>query len=1152
MTKSNPILLHLVFVSTIFLLEGFISSSFAQVNDDFSDGNFTQNPTWLGDTNQFQISNSSAIPANMKPALQLSGTDPDTSTIYLENTLIDETEWTFWIKLSFNTSANNFARIYLVSDQPTLEGPLNGYFLQVGGANDSLGLFRQNGIDSELILQAENAYTGNSTNVLRIKVSRNSSGLWELFIDQEGGNNFQPEGTVLDATYLSTNWFGIFCQYTASNSTKFYFDDFYVGPVIQDTTAPEIQSVSVISENWLDIYFTEVITETSAENAQNYLVSGIGNPVLATQDADDQTLVHLDFGVSFATGSNWLYIENIEDLAGNVKNIDSTAFTFFQGATPAPGSVFISEIMADVDPAPAGLPPADYVELYNNSNDVIDLTESTLKPRESSDPIVFENGIILPDSFLIVTHSSDTASFTEFGNVVGLPGFSLNNEGTIVLRNANGELLHAISYDKAWYKSDEKAEGGWALEMIDPTKPCSGIANWIASAKVDGGTPGRTNSALGNIYSIPEIILAQITDPGSVMLHFSHDMDSLGLISAMAYNLVEQALFPDSVVCSEIHFNEVKLYFDFEFEENVVYTIEIVDTLFNCAEDYILPGQSVNVVRSSKAQPWDIVINEILADPDPPVGLPEYEFIEIFNTTDRYLDVSNWMLTIGTVQKDIPDFIIDPGEFVIFADDDISWLYEMFGHTIGFSSLGLTNSGASVALYNDVNELISIVEFSVDWFADEEKSAGGWSLEQIDPFNPCAGQENWSESIAPEGGTPGTINSVDTDNPVEPALASVVSISADLFMLTFNQVMDQSSILNPLAYHVDHTIGNPTQVLAGDSIGYAVLLKFSQPLLLQTVYELRTELPLYNCRGLELQEGTGFQFGISQVAQKNDLVINEVLFNPAGNGVDFVEVYNRSEKILDLDEFYLAHVDTDEFGETDTVYKNVCTESYQILPMDYLVLTTDPVKVQDQYFTDNPRGFYKMNTFPTYSNQRGSVVLAATGKKLIDFFEYHESMHYPLLTTVEGVSLERINFNRPSADETNWHSASGEAGYATPAYLNSQFSGGEDAEDEISVSPETFSPDNDGFDDVLNIQYRFDQPGYNATIRVYDSHGRLTRMLVNNELLGTEGAFSWDGRTDDNQKAAIGIYIIYVEVFDLNRNVKKFKKTAVLAGRIGN
>ncbi|MCB2219914.1 MAG: lamin tail domain-containing protein [Bacteroidetes bacterium] len=1152
MTKKSRFQLKLVLLSTIFVLYGCGHAIFGQIADDFSDGNFTQNPAWQGDTAQFKISTSSAIPANMKPALQLDGTDPDTSFLCLENNLINNVEWTFWVKLSFNTSANNFARIYLISDQDNLEGPLNGYFIQIGGANDSLCLFRQTDTMNELILKGEFGFTGNSINTFRIKITRDDGGLWELFSDPEGGTVYQSEGAVFDNTHTNTEWFGIFCQYTASNASKFYFDDFYVGPAIYDTIPPEVLSVEVLSDHELDVLFTEAVTFVSAGNTNNYSVNnGIGHPLEASPDNFNTALVHLDFSTAFVSGQNyWLVAESIEDMAGNVLESDSVNFEYLAGSTPGWGSIYIDEIMADPEPPPAGIPAADFLELYNATNEIFDLTGCSIKPRESADPAFFESGFILPDSFLIVTHSSDTAAFSGFGQVAGLSGFSLNNEGTIVLRNAYGDLLHAVSYTRDWYKNEEKKEGGWSLEMIDPLKPCAGMDNWMAAMEVDGGTPGRRNSVNGAIYSVPTIELAQITGPHTVRLEFNHDMDSTSIVNPNAYKVMDPELYPTSVTCPELHFASVQLEFDFNFAENNLYTLKLTDSLFNCSGEFIPLEGSYTLVLPSVSEPWDIVINEIMADPDPPVGLPEFEFIEVFNATEKYLNMQGWTLEVGTVQKKIPDLMIGPAEYILFTDDDATWLFEMFGRAFGFSSLGLTNSGAALSLLDESGTIISTVTYTNDWFRDADKAEGGWSLEQIDPYNPCAGKENWSETSAPEGGTPGKINSVDAANPSEPKILSMIPETSETFKLSFSQVMDKTSILNPDAYYVDHTIGNPFTVVPGDSVGQSVILTFSEHLLQQKIYELQTEQPLYNCRGLEMPAGSHILFGISQPAEKNDIVINEVLFNPAGKGVDFVEIYNRSDRIVDMKEFYLGNINSDEFGVNDTIYKNISIQSRQFLPGEYLVLTTDPEVVKSQYYTENPDGFFSMSSFPAYSNQQGSVVIAGTGRVPIDYFNYNESMHYPLLTTVEGVSLERINYDRPSGDKTNWHSASGEVGYATPAYRNSQFKGSIEIADEVTLEPETFSPDNDGWDDVLNIHYQFDQPGFNATIRVFDSRGRLTRLLIQNELLGTEGTFSWDGLTDDNRKAPIGIYIIYFEVFDLDRNVKKYKKTAVLGGRL--
>jgi hypothetical protein len=170
------------------------------------------------------------------------------------------------------------------------------------------------------------------------------------------------------------------------------------------------------------------------------------------------------------------------------------------------------------------------------------------------------------------------------------------------------------------------------------------------------------------------------------------------------------------------------------------------------------------------------------------------------------------------------------------------------------------------------------------------------------------------------------------------------------------------------------------------------------------------------------------------------VVINEVLFNPAGDGVDFVEVFNRSEKIIDLAALKLGNLGMNSFGGLDTTYKNVTADNQLLLKGEYMVLTTNPTKVQEQYHTENSFAFLRMASLPTYSNASGTVILSGINKQLTDFFEYEESMHHPLLNQVAGVSLERIHFDRPTSDRTNWHSAAASVGYATPGYKNSQFS----------------------------------------------------------------------------------------------------------------
>ncbi len=387
---------------------------------------------------------------------------------------------------------------------------------------------------------------------------------------------------------------------------------------------------------------------------------------------------------------------------------------------------------------------------------------------------------------------------------------------------------------------------------------------------------------------------------------------------------------------------------------------------------------------------------------------------------------------------------------------------------------------------------------------------------------------------------PGAINSIDAENFIYPKIESVFAMNDTTVEVFFNQTMQSNSLLDISLYHIDNGIGLPTHVMLSDSVFQSVILNFHNGLQTRIIYTISIEASILNCTGTNQPADLTFEFGKHEDATRNDIVINEVLFNPVGDGVDFVEIYNRSEKILNLKDLKLGEVDIDYFGNSDTTLKSL-TSKNQLLLMDaFIVLSSNPTKVKEQYYTENSDAFLKMESFPSYSNESGTVVLLGKNNTLIDAVEYDEDMHFPLLNTVDGVSLERVSPDRPSGDETNWHSASKEVGYATPTYQNSQFTETKETEEEVTIDPEIFSPDNDGYNDILNIQYQFNSPGFAASITIFDSQGRQVKVLVQNSLLGTSGTFSWDGRTDDNQKASIGIYIVYFEAFDANGNVKKY------------
>jgi hypothetical protein len=228
-------------------------------------------------------------------------------------------EWQFFIKLSFSPSDNNNARIYLVSDQSSLENPLNGYYLQFGEnlANDAIELFRQTGTGSVSVARGTDGFIA-SPFTIRVRVTRDAAGTWSLYADPAAGSSFTLQATGSDLTWDNNSFFGVVCEYTSSNSANFYFDDFYFGPVMVDTLPPALAAITVQSSTSLDVQFSEPVDSLTASDPANYSAdNGLGNPATAVPDANP-AVVHLNFPSGFQSGLPYtLTITNVEDLNGN-------------------------------------------------------------------------------------------------------------------------------------------------------------------------------------------------------------------------------------------------------------------------------------------------------------------------------------------------------------------------------------------------------------------------------------------------------------------------------------------------------------------------------------------------------------------------------------------------------------------------------------------------------------------------------------------------------------------------------------------------------------------------------------------------------------------------------------------------------------------
>jgi hypothetical protein len=1119
---------------------------FAQFTDDFSDGDFSLNPTWSGNLERFIVENQ---------VLRLNDNQAGQAFLATQSSAINNAQWEFWIRLAFTPSNNNHPRIYLVSDSDDLSGPLNGYYLSIGKDgtdNKRLYFYRQTGDTSVEIMAGADNIASASNNIIRIKVTRDELGNWEFFTDPSGGISFVEQGSVSDTDHTSTQWFGVLCRYTVSNATRFYFDEFYVGEILVDTIPPGITRIFVTSENSLEVSFSEPVESQSAQNPENYMVDkGIGTPQSIVFAPESPDKVVLTFNGIFESGEMYdLSIANLQDHAGNVMDDFTGSFTWY---VPVRFDVVFNELLAD--PAPAvGLPEFEYIELYNTSAFDVNLQGWTI--QHGTTQRVIPPAEIPSGGYLVLCPPAAIGELSGFGNVVAVPGLSttalLNAGTTLLLYDDQMEMISWVIYTDQWYRDPERSSGGWSLEKIDPYNFCGEESNWIASNSPTGGTPGSPNSVMSANPDTtpPQLLGVTIENSIEISLRFNETMDEASLLDPANYFINKGIGKPIAVSASEPDFKLVKLILPVPLVDDGIYEIVLSEEITDCAGNSLLLNRSEFTTYRPKR--FDIVFNELMANPTPVIGLPPHKYIEFYNTSDFPVNLEGWTLTHGTTERELPFISLKPKGYAVITTESGLVDLQQFGNVYAVPGLSvnfLTIGGLTLTLSNPEGELISWVNYNESWYGDPSKSGGGWSLEKIDPYNFCTGAANWKASRNERGGTPGEANSVFGNNPdlKQPVLLRAGWEANDRTSLFFDEPMDEGELLDPLNYQISNGVGNPESVMVFAPELKRVDLILSTPLAESTLHEVYVAQNVTDCAGNPLARNMA-RVAVPVAPDSLDLVINEVLFNPPDQGVRYIEIYNRSTRVIDLQNLIISSRDT--INNVLTTIRDISNESHLVFPGDYRVLTPDPDIVKNHYMTNNPLGFIQ-TPMPSMTNSRGVLVLATKGQRTIDQFIYSEDMHYALLTDKKGVALERLNYHRPTQDRSNWHSAAQNVGFGTPGYKNSQFTLDQGSQDNIiEIYPEIFSPDNDGIDDVLNISYKFDKPGHTANINIYDSRGRLVKILKRGELLSTQGVVTWDGTNKNNLKAPIGIYIIFIETFNPSGVVKTYRKTAVLGGKL--
>ncbi len=712
----------------------------SQILDDFSS---TKLDTWFGDTNLFSVEND---------MLRSLGPNLPNQTLFISksNTLRNETSWQLHLELKFNPTTSNFVRVYLAANRDSLTKPLNGYFVQLGETNsDTLDFYLQRGNTITKIFTGKTAFA-NTVNC-NIKIATDKNGLWSFWIDPGSTGNYSLEGSIVENSITTSQFFGIYCQYaTASRYNQFFFDDIEVKKTVKDTLPPYLQNVLMVNDSILNIRFSEKVRNPII-NINNISIDQFQYCNI------DSTILCLNSNASFLKGKeNKITIQSIEDLLGNINiNLNST---FIYPRNPLKNELVFTELMIDESPS-QGLPEKEYIEIYNLSNDY--LTSSHCSIFDGTKNYVFPQAILNPKTYYLLCATSSVNDFGSIQNKLSLSSFpSLTNSGKILQIFYDSTLVNTVAYTDKWCSDPHKCEGGWSLEIQDLDNFCMGSANWTMSKAATGGTPSAVNSVNTELVDStpPRLINIDVKSTSLINLKFSENLNSSSdftkniFISGVNILNIDSKLIAEGILILQIN----------SLDTNKTYEISIIN-LQDC-EGNINPKQDTSIFICPKLQTGDLLINEVLFD----AVSNGAEYIEVYNSSDHTINLNQVRFAKApnnyksVTEQDL--FLLPHSYFVL--TDNKSFVESHYNdvlkdHVLELKSwLSLSDDSGSIYIQNLDSTIIDKFHYDKNFHNPLVNNPDGVSLEKTNPKAFSNNPVHWQSASATSGfGTPTLENS---------------------------------------------------------------------------------------------------------------------------------------------------------------------------------------------------------------------------------------------------------------------------------------------------------------------------------------------------------------------------------------------------------
>lgn len=620
----------------------------------------------------------------------------------------------------------------------------------------------------------------------------------------------------------------------------------------------------------------------------------------------------------------------------------------------------------------------------------------------------------------------------------------------------------------------------------------------------------------------PIIQSVAVHDSNVVTLFFSEPVEMRFLQKANNFRIVETGQVP--VITQTGSGDSVCLTFSSSFSSGVNSTLRmdsVVDLNSNVNLNQQVTFQYLKLVEPTFKS---LIITEVYAKPSS-TGLQSQAF-EIYNATNEYIDLTGCKFFDLSSDEPFPSWILAPNTFAVVCDDSDT---SDFLNPIPLSTMPSLNDASDlVRLTNAQGETISQLIYDEGWHA-AGKEEGGWSLEMKDLSKGCYLAENFTSSLSASGHTLGKPNSVqETLNGVEGLRIT------DLYLPSANQLEITWShpVENDWALQMGNYSFSPSLVV--DSIRIdpldlnKVLVYFGSNI--SQVHEL-TFTSFTHCSGSAIQEQKR-AFNAPKILESGEVEIVEVMFNARTGCSEYIELVNTSDQFVDLKNTFLGVA-----SSSKNELLNITAEGAMLAPHQTLLLVKDLEGLSDCYMVCYDALLLKISNWTSLDDEDGNLWVTNFRNDIIDSIQYSSEFHSALLSDVDGVSLEKIDTSQSGLLGRVWSSSSTNQNYATPGCLNVSIVS--------SISSAYFSLKSpyfqrkDPFNAQAVIQYKLDKPNYNVQMKVFDRRGILVKEIANNEVLGKEGNYFWDGLTEEGKNSAIGIYYIQIVAVHPDGSSKK-------------